>query len=451
MVNSSFFFLPIGALTSKVYSFSSRPWELMIRQSVDFFDFFGLPTSVYVDNSSQLFRISAFNMQFWISDSTRFIVNFLDYHYVKLLGGGIKVRFNSFFYKVSWLELRNFVNNRFFSEKVCDMDGIYNDCCFFPILFPENSSLGYSNGKNFSNPFLYLLGPARSADGLRVMFFLIFGGFFNIYKQRGFSNFNFFSIGKFVDIKDFSVISSIFSRQVNSTILFLNFVNFNINNYKSRRFFYNNDFSTFENTDICFENKFISERINAIFIFDSNLRYESPVLNIRIKRCVDAHSDCRIYFFGEVNFIYFLPYYVNYCGGLDKVIQFFTGRLNISKMLFYKSVSIFGFGFLDSSVFRRVHYIISSNLFFVISVIPEFLQNSVSVFKDSYCSIFRDNLFFYSKNFFDMNFFFLIRVIGFRFLKLVLIIFFHLMFKNFCFLSFFILILFWVEILIILF
>lgn len=73
---------PVGALTSKPYAFSFRPWELKSIESVDVLD--GMGSNIRIDTkSSELMRIlprtnDLVNEQ-WISDKTRFALDGLKY------------------------------------------------------------------------------------------------------------------------------------------------------------------------------------------------------------------------------------------------------------------------------------------------------------------------------------------------------------------------------------
>ena len=68
---------PVGALTSKSYSFFDRVWELKSFQFIDFTDGFCLNVNVYVKNKNNITKILPVFNNFdisnsWISDKTRF-------------------------------------------------------------------------------------------------------------------------------------------------------------------------------------------------------------------------------------------------------------------------------------------------------------------------------------------------------------------------------------------
>jgi NADH dehydrogenase/NADH:ubiquinone oxidoreductase subunit G len=66
----------MGALTSKVYSFSLRPWELKVIETFDFID--SWVSSIFLNTrGSKIIRIlprvtTLCTETFWISDKTRF-------------------------------------------------------------------------------------------------------------------------------------------------------------------------------------------------------------------------------------------------------------------------------------------------------------------------------------------------------------------------------------------
>ena len=69
---------PVGALTSKPYAFSARPWELAKTQSIDVMD--GLGSAIRVDSRGRevmriLPRVNEAVNEEWISDKTRHVVD----------------------------------------------------------------------------------------------------------------------------------------------------------------------------------------------------------------------------------------------------------------------------------------------------------------------------------------------------------------------------------------
>ena len=70
---------PVGALTSKPYSFTARSWELKSMKSIDFTDGFGVDIEVYSKNNSIVKILPGYDnfkaLTNWISDKTRFSFN----------------------------------------------------------------------------------------------------------------------------------------------------------------------------------------------------------------------------------------------------------------------------------------------------------------------------------------------------------------------------------------
>ena len=66
---------PVGALTSKPYAFTSRPWELRLTESVDVMDSVGSNIRVDTRGTEIMRIIPRLNEEIneeWISDKTRF-------------------------------------------------------------------------------------------------------------------------------------------------------------------------------------------------------------------------------------------------------------------------------------------------------------------------------------------------------------------------------------------
>lgn len=70
---------PVGALTSKPYTFKSRPWELRLTENIDLTD--GIGSNIYVNfKEMDILRVTPKNNMFinenFISDKTRFFIDF---------------------------------------------------------------------------------------------------------------------------------------------------------------------------------------------------------------------------------------------------------------------------------------------------------------------------------------------------------------------------------------
>ena len=95
---------PVGALTSKPYSFVSRPWELKSTNNIDIMD--GIGSNIRVDSKdSKILRIlPRLNKNIndnWISDKTRFFFDGLQYQ--RLLNPLYFNNKTSKFIKIKWL------------------------------------------------------------------------------------------------------------------------------------------------------------------------------------------------------------------------------------------------------------------------------------------------------------------------------------------------------------
>ena len=107
---------PVGALTSKPYSYEARPWELNKVETIDVMDAVG--SNIRIDSKGWevkrvLPRINDEINEEWISDKTRYahdglLYNRLDAPYVKK---------NKKFIEVSWKEAINFINQNLENKK----------------------------------------------------------------------------------------------------------------------------------------------------------------------------------------------------------------------------------------------------------------------------------------------------------------------------------------------
>ena len=107
---------PVGALTSKPYSYEARPWELNKVETIDVMDAVG--SNIRMDSKGWevkrvLPRINDEINEEWISDKTRYahdglLYNRLDAPYVKK---------NKKFIEVSWKEAINFINQNLENKK----------------------------------------------------------------------------------------------------------------------------------------------------------------------------------------------------------------------------------------------------------------------------------------------------------------------------------------------
>ena len=111
---------PVGALTSKLYPFVSRNWELKNVNSIDFSDGFGSDLNIYLKNN-KIIKISPsfdskLNSVVWISDKTRFSFDGM-FSPERVLEGFIINGNNEFNTSVLWNTLLNeIVNTLYFQD-----------------------------------------------------------------------------------------------------------------------------------------------------------------------------------------------------------------------------------------------------------------------------------------------------------------------------------------------
>jgi NADH dehydrogenase (ubiquinone) Fe-S protein 1 len=103
---------PVGALTSKPYSFTSRPWELKSRYTIDIFD--SLLSDIRVDVRGNevmriLPRINPEINEEWISDKIRFVYDSIQLQRLY----SPTLRFRNYYIQVSWFNSLCFIKNYF--------------------------------------------------------------------------------------------------------------------------------------------------------------------------------------------------------------------------------------------------------------------------------------------------------------------------------------------------
>jgi NADH-quinone oxidoreductase subunit G len=99
---------PVGALTSKPYSFKVRSWELKKKEGIDILD--GLGSNINIDvYNNQIIRIlpkNNFNInKEWISDKTRFFFDSLKYQRIE----NPLLKINNKFIPISWYQVINII------------------------------------------------------------------------------------------------------------------------------------------------------------------------------------------------------------------------------------------------------------------------------------------------------------------------------------------------------
>jgi NADH dehydrogenase (ubiquinone) Fe-S protein 1 len=246
---------PVGALTSKPFSFKARPWELAVSEVFDPFDVYLGELKVFI-SGGKILRIlpkPSNNFSEWISDNTRFFYDALSSQ--RLLFPSI--RFGGGFLKGSWISFFNKFKNYFF---------LYN-----------NSLKNVKVRCNFSEI------NYQGLSGLDVLYvFLGLNSYFGF--KPCFSNF------KHLDVADFR----------------LNYISPNFDDLSHKK---------------------------KILIVGLNLRYELPILNLKIKNYARLGKIC-VYLWGflsNINFSYVHLGNINLIKGL--------GSLKFDK-LYYSADSI---------------------------------------------------------------------------------------------------------------
>jgi NADH-quinone oxidoreductase subunit G len=116
---------PVGALTSKLYSFRSRSWELRVIKSVDIFDSMVIPIKVFFKDTEilRIFPLKTFEINnIWISDRVRFCydglnVQRLDIPLIKVGNQFIKSSWKQCFYVIRKKILKGSITG-FYGEHV---------------------------------------------------------------------------------------------------------------------------------------------------------------------------------------------------------------------------------------------------------------------------------------------------------------------------------------------
>nr|YP_009164896.1 NADH dehydrogenase subunit 11 [Pseudoperonospora cubensis]AKZ29834.1 NADH dehydrogenase subunit 11 [Pseudoperonospora cubensis] len=104
---------PVGALTSKPYTFKARSWELKKKEGIDILDSIGSNIKIDIFNN-EIVRIlpkTNFNInKEWISNKTRYFFDSLKYQRLKY---PLLKDENGDFNKISWLEALEIINEKF--------------------------------------------------------------------------------------------------------------------------------------------------------------------------------------------------------------------------------------------------------------------------------------------------------------------------------------------------
>nr|YP_010117996.1 NADH dehydrogenase subunit 11 [Phytophthora captiosa]QPN54007.1 NADH dehydrogenase subunit 11 [Phytophthora captiosa] len=139
---------PVGALTSKSYTFKARAWELKKKEGIDILDSIGSNINIDIFNN-EIIRIlprTNFNInKEWISNKTRFFFDSLKYQRLKY--PLLKDNENNF-YKISWFEALNIINKKMLTKDSSKIQSIIGDLIDLESLFLLKkylNKLGISN------------------------------------------------------------------------------------------------------------------------------------------------------------------------------------------------------------------------------------------------------------------------------------------------------------------
>jgi NADH-quinone oxidoreductase subunit G len=252
---------PVGALTSKPYSFVARPWELSSFNTIDLNDIMHVNIRVDVRDTKILRILPRLNSKLnenWISDITRF-----------------------------------------------SYDGFF--------LNRLTSPYGLNNEKKIV-----------VCSWLNILFKL---------KKIQYNKINFI-FGNFLDAETNAVVKYICTKYGNFS--FLNLKQKSILNDFRFNYFFN--YKNFDNLNL----------FNSVFLFNTNLRLENPLLNLRLKKLVDKNL-IKIFSFGSSFGYNFFVY--NQGNSLKIFLNFIAGKsiLNNFFIKSNKNLFIFNWSFFNKA------------------------------------------------------------------------------------------------------
>lgn len=249
---------PVGALTSKPYSFVARPWELSSFNTIDLTDIMHVNVRIDVRDTKILRILPRLNSKLnenWISDVTRF-------------------SYDGFFF------------NRLTSPYILNNEKI-TICSWLHILFK--------------------------------------------FKKIQYNKIN-FVFGNFLDAETNAIIKYVCNKHGAFSSLNLSQSKI-INDFRFNYFF---DYKKFNNLN----------NFNSIFLFNTNLRLENPLFNLRLKKLVDKNL-IKVFSFGSSFGYNFFVY--NQGNSLKNFLNFIEGKsvLNNYFMKSNKNLFIFNWSFFN--------------------------------------------------------------------------------------------------------
>lgn len=138
---------PVGALTSKPFTFKARSWELKTKEGIDILD--GIGSNINIDIfTNEIVRIlpkTNFNInKEWISNKTRFFFDSLKYQRLEYP----LLKKNNQFYQISWIQAFNILNKKLITTDSSKIKAIIGNLIDLEslFLFKKNlTTLGISN------------------------------------------------------------------------------------------------------------------------------------------------------------------------------------------------------------------------------------------------------------------------------------------------------------------
>jgi len=147
---------PVGALTSKPFTFKARSWELKKKEGIDILDSIGSNIKIDIFNNKITRILPKTNFDInkeWISNKTRFFFDSLQYQRIQY---PLLKNKNNQFQKISWFDALNIINKKLINTDSSKIKSIIGDLIDLESLFLLKKNLNklgiYNiNYENFLN------------------------------------------------------------------------------------------------------------------------------------------------------------------------------------------------------------------------------------------------------------------------------------------------------------
>lgn len=126
---------PVGALTSKPYTFKARSWELKKIEGIDVLDSIGSNIQINIFNNDIIRILPKTNFDInkeWITNKTRYFFDSLKYQRIKYPLFKDK---NDNFFKISWLKALEIINEKLITTDSSNIQSIIGDLTDLESLF----------------------------------------------------------------------------------------------------------------------------------------------------------------------------------------------------------------------------------------------------------------------------------------------------------------------------